>query len=52
VSIYHFKHFPGASPGPSFKGQRREGREEKGKQGRGGKERGWDMKVREGSIPK
>jgi hypothetical protein len=33
VCIYRIKNFPGASPGPPFKGQGREGRERKGKTG-------------------
>jgi hypothetical protein len=51
VSKYHFKNFPGASPRTPIQkaGEGREGG--KGKQGRGGKERGWDGRVRElGSI--
>jgi hypothetical protein len=49
VSKYHFKNFPGPAPDPHSKG--REGREREGKmkQGRRGKKRGWDGRVRRGS---
>jgi hypothetical protein len=49
VSKYHFKNYPGPAPDP-HKRAREERERGDGEAGRRGKEKGWDGKVREGSI--